>query len=144
MCYFFVICLTEFIIWVISPLSNIDRAKISQNWTLQCGFWLVTGPIFWKWINSPNDIFCMLNSMINAARHNSHKLHFSSIVWSKSIVENIFFCSTFGMGLEIDIFPTVFHKASAFAVPMLGRMGYGIRAKCWRRSTSLESAAKWV
>ena len=133
-----------------SLLSNIEITLISQNWTLKCGFWLVTGAISWKWINRPNDIFCMLqklNSMINASRHNSHKSQLFHCVTKKRFTKEIYiFCSTFWMGLEIDIFPTVFHKASAFAVPrLLGRTGYGIRAKCWRRSTSLESApTMWV
>ena len=88
-----------------------------------------------------------LNSMINASRHNSHKSQLFHCVTKKRFTKEIYvFCSTCWMGLEIDIFPTVFHKASAFAVPrLLGRTGYGIRAKCWRRSTSLESApTMWV
>ena len=117
-------------------------------------FWLVTGPISWKWINRPNDIFNMLqklNSMINASRlvssrHNSHKLQLFHCVTKKRFTKKIyFFAQHFEWDLKLIYFPTVFHKASAFAKAMLGRTGYGIRAKCWRRSTSLESvSAMWV
>ena len=118
-----------------SLLSNMKMTLISQNCSFQCGFWLVKGAISWKWINRPNDIFCMLqklNSMINASRHNSHKSQLFHCVTKKRFTKKIYiFLLHFWMGLEIDIFPTVFHKASAFAEPRLQRRtGYGIRAKC--------------
>ena len=146
------ICLS-FLIFIILTGKLHFYQTLRWHWflTLQCGFWLLSNMHnFLEVDKQAQKHFCMLqklNSMINAFRHNSHKSQLFHCVTKKRLTKKIYiFCSLFWMGLEIDIFPTVFHKASAFAVPrLLGRTGYGIRAKCWRRSTSLESApTMWV
>ena len=56
--------------------------------------------------------------------------------------ENIYF---FAQHFEWDLKLIYFPLCSTRRQLSLGRTGYGIRAKCWRRSTSLESAsAFWV
>ena len=73
-------------------------------------WFLVSNRRNWKWINRPNDIFCMLqkpNSMINASRHNSHKSQLFHCVTKKRFTKKIyiFFAQHFEWDLKLIYFP---------------------------------------